>query len=239
MPLSVPPCAFMRRRERNAFTQAGLGSLAGAEVLQVWSDQRKGKGSAEAQQTERGVSNATARRTRAFRHALAVATALALQDGQADAAEPQASSDEDAEAEADLRVATKAQDSPAVSGWVEPFCTGEWPEGCDPASVSLAAAVAAAQRALGRAQATAAAPAQPVSKALRHLQSPVKNARPPSLVKASRPCRDTAALGVDAWLAHLQTLPWYKGQLVYRQERAGREPQHRDPSVPLQVGYDT
>lgn len=38
--------------------------------------------------------------------------------------------------------------------------------------------------------------------------------RPPQLHCRHEPCRDTTPLAPEAFIAHLQTVSWYKGQVI-------------------------
>ena len=62
---------------------------------------------------------------------------------------------------------------------------------------------------------------------------PAQLARPPQLLKKHPPCTDTTALGTEAFLAHLRSLPWYCGQVAHVERRPGREPQYCAPAAAL------
>ncbi|KAK9819572.1 hypothetical protein WJX81_002582 [Elliptochloris bilobata] len=57
--------------------------------------------------------------------------------------------------------------------------------------------------------------------------------RPPQLLRRHVPCTDTTPMDTQAFLAHLQELSWYKGQLVHSEPAPARRPRFADPAQPL------
>ena len=62
---------------------------------------------------------------------------------------------------------------------------------------------------------------------------PLALARPPQLLKKHPACTDTTPLGTEAFLAHLQSLPWYRGQAVHCERLPARAAAHAAPAAPL------
>jgi hypothetical protein len=46
--------------------------------------------------------------------------------------------------------------------------------------------------------------------------------RPPRIMKKHEPCTDTSQMGAEAFLEHLQALPWYSGQVWARHTQTDR-----------------